>query len=407
MKKALNISTDPFFYLLLSFIFMLNFSIAYCYISGILLLTAAVVHHVYNRIHPVFPRPFLIFIPLIAFTLISTYFSMEPGISIKDNRELLNFLLIPLIILIINSRRRLMISLFTLLVSTLLSSVFGIYTIIQSGRISVDQRLKGLTSHWMTYSELLMLVFIFFVVYLFFEKRLNIRLFTGIVLSFIGISIVLSLTRSVWIGTLISLGIFILYHRPVLIKYSIPVLIFIVVLLPSPVKGRITSIFDFKYSSNRDRLVMIQKGLNIFLDYPLFGVGSNYLGRVIDTYPPAFEKPADPPAETSGNKNISSGNMHLHNNFIHILAERGIFALAAFLFAFGYLLFDLFRKTRRGSPALRFVSTGSLFAVIGFLLAGFFEYNFGDSEVLFMLLFFISLPYLRFLDYKDDHPVQS
>jgi hypothetical protein len=35
-----------------------------------------------------------------------------------------------------------------------------------------------------------------------------------------------------------------------------------------------------------------------------------------------------------------------------------------------------------------------LFAFVGFLVAGMFEYNFGDSELKFMLFFFLSLPFL-------------
>ena len=76
MKKASNISADAYFYLLLSFVFMLNFSIAYCYISGIILLAAAVFHHVYHRLPPVFPRPFLVFF---LFSSRKTTFSVRPG----------------------------------------------------------------------------------------------------------------------------------------------------------------------------------------------------------------------------------------------------------------------------------------------------------------------------------------
>jgi len=407
MKKVLNICADGYFYLLLSFLFMINFSIAYCYISGILLLLVGVIYHLWYKVKPHFSRAFWVFIPLAAVSLLSSYFSMEPAVSFKDNRELLNFLLIPLIILILNSRKRLMISLFTLLLSTFFSSVFGIYKTIQAGRISLDLRLTGFTSHWMTYSELLMLVFIFFTIYLFYEKRVNYRVFLALALFFIGGSILLSLTRSVWIGSLFALGFFVLYHRRELIKYSIPVLIFVIILFPSPVKKRIVSIFDLTDASNRNRIIMIEKGWNIFKDYPLFGIGSNYLEKVLDTYPPAFEEPSSPRPAGERPQEAPRKNMHLHNNFIHILAERGIFALAAFVFAFGFLIIDLFKKAGRSRADLKFVPVGTLFCLIGFLVAGLFEYNFGDSEVLFMLLSFIALPYLRLGDRKDDPGIQN
>jgi hypothetical protein len=35
----------------------------------------------------------------------------------------------------------------------------------------------------------------------------------------------------------------------------------------------------------------------------------------------------------------------------------------------------------------------ALAALTGFIVAGFFEYNFGDSEVLMLLVFIVSVPY--------------
>ena len=41
----------------------------------------------------------------------------------------------------------------------------------------------------------------------------------------------------------------------------------------------------------------------------------------------------------------------------------------------------------------RWAILSALGAMTGFCVAGFFEYNFGDSEVLLLLLFIVSLPY--------------
>jgi len=45
-----------------------------------------------------------------------------------------------------------------------------------------------------------------------------------------------------------------------------------------------------------------------------------------------------------------------------------------------------------------------LFAFVGFLVAGLFEYNFGDSEIKFILFYFLCLP---FLGLKEDDHVQT
>ena len=41
----------------------------------------------------------------------------------------------------------------------------------------------------------------------------------------------------------------------------------------------------------------------------------------------------------------------------------------------------------------RWIVLSAVAALTGFMVAGFFEYNFGDSEVLLLFLFIVSIPY--------------
>jgi len=41
----------------------------------------------------------------------------------------------------------------------------------------------------------------------------------------------------------------------------------------------------------------------------------------------------------------------------------------------------------------RWIPLSAIAALTGFLVAGFMEYNFGDSEVLLLLLFIVSVPF--------------
>ncbi len=86
--------------------------------------------------------------------------------------------------------------------------------------------------------------------------------------------------------------------------------------------------------------------------------------------------------------------MHLHNNFLQILAERGIFALASFLLACLFIILQMLKSLKSRAGDWRAITAGALFAFVGFLVAGLFEYNFGDSEIKFLLFYFISLPFL-------------
>jgi len=304
---------------------------------------------------------------------------------LKDNKELFVFLLIPIFLLILHSKKRLDYSLLTVLASAVISALVGIFITIKEG-VSLDHRLHGLTSHWMTYSGLLMFAFIFFFVYFVYEKRKKNKLILAVSLLIILTSILLSLTRSVWVGIFISVGTFIVYYRPKILYIVIPGLILLVFILPASVKDRVTSIFDMNNETNRDRFYMYKTGITIFKVYPLTGVGAANLEKVYDDYKPAEAKLSNP---------------HLHNNFLQELAERGIFAMVSLLTAFVSIFVLLVNKIKNSIDFEKIAATGVLFVFIGFLVAGLFEYNFGDTEIKFMLFYFITIPFVT-LNLKNE-----
>jgi O-antigen ligase len=90
---------------------------------------------------------------------------------------------------------------------------------------------------------------------------------------------------------------------------------------------------------------------------------------------------------------IARSNVHLHNNFTQIAAERGLPALAAWLtfiaWAFVSLLRMLKNRASRRSP----FPLAAAASIVALITAGFFEYNFGDSEVVILFLFMVTLPF--------------
>ncbi len=391
MKQSIDILNDFYFYLLLCFLFLINFSIAGCYLIFSVLGIVFIVFCIKNKKFPECPGYFKYFLLYILFTLISTIFSLNPLVSIKDNKELVIFLLIPIFILIINSKKRLIYSIFTVLISSLISSFIGIfitlnrYIILKQGP-SLDHRLKGITSHWMTYSGLLMLAFVFFFIYFFYEKTKKKKLFIFISLIFILTSILFSLTRSVWIGIIVSLSAFIIYYKPKVLYFAIPIVLVLVIVLPKSVQNRFTSIFDMDNATNKDRIFMYETGFNIFNKYPLFGIGANNLNKKV--YKENMPEEA---------KNI---NPHLHNNFLQVLIERGIITLISLILAFISIFINLIKKIKNSLNLEKLVPIGVLFVFISFVVAGFFEYNFGDSEIKFFIFYFLSIPFLT-LNYKE------
>ena len=83
--------------------------------------------------------------------------------------------------------------------------------------------------------------------------------------------------------------------------------------------------------------------------------------------------------------------MHLHNVPVQIAAERGLPALAIWVWFIALVVRGLLQKLR-ASPH-RALAAGGLAAVAGMLAAGMFEYNFGDSEFLMLFLVLITLPF--------------
>jgi O-antigen ligase len=138
--------------------------------------------------------------------------------------------------------------------------------------------------------------------------------------------------------------------------------------------------FDQNFAPDSSRLVMLSTGFHMIRDHPLFGVGPER----IHTEFPRYYHGADL-------ANFFYG--HLHNNIVQIAAERGLLCLATFLWFIFAIYADLIRMVRSAALKDQWPALSALAALTGFLIAGFFEYNFGDSEVLLLFLFIVSLPY--------------
>jgi O-antigen ligase len=198
-----------------------------------------------------------------------------------------------------------------------------------------------------------------------------------LVLPALVVALALTLTRSAWVGACAGLAVlFVLRDLRMLAALPIVVALF-VALAPSTVTGRVYSIFDLNDPSNRDRLAMMRSGAKMIQDDPLTGVGPNMIESAYPRYRDAMA--------------VNENSPHLHNVPLQIAAERGLPALAAFVWFLAVLTRDLWRLSRRS--AYRSLVCGALAAVASMLAAGFFEYNFGDSEFLMLLLVLVTLPF--------------
>jgi O-antigen ligase len=395
MMRSTSSSNNLAFALLLAFLFLIDVSIAGCYILLTLILLLFLLHLLQGGKFPGLPFFCYFFAAYIFFTLLATVFAVDRAASIRDNKELLIFLLFPFYLWLLDSRKRAWLSIWTVLAAAVFSSLAGIIAVLGKGLskgVVLANRLQGFTSHWMTYAGLLLLPFIFFSVLLLLGRDKKRAFILSGALAVMLTAIAFSLTRNVWLGIAAALALFLAFFKPRFFLVLAPLSLVLVLLAPPVIRTRVLSIVDMHDESNRDRIHMVYSGLRIFQDHPWTGVGSNNIEKVIAGNQPRYRHP-----------DAVKINMHLHNNFLQILAERGIFALASFLLACAMIVWQLIKKLADGKSDWRPITAGVLFAFTGFLVAGMFEYNFGDSEIKFILFYFLCLP---FLNLKGDDHVQ-
>jgi O-antigen ligase len=188
-------------------------------------------------------------------------------------------------------------------------------------------------------------------------------------------ALLLSQTRNAWLGTLAGLTLLAVLRAPRALWALAAAVAIVLALRPAPVMRRLTVTDD----SSRDRYYMWQAGIDMVRDRPVFGQGP---GQILEVYP-QYRWPEAPNPRTP----------HLHDNALQIAAERGLPCLAWWLWWAAAAMGDAWREFRRGPRGAGWVSGAALAFLAAFMVAGLFEYNFGDSEVLMFTLLVSALPY--------------
>jgi O-antigen ligase len=195
-------------------------------------------------------------------------------------------------------------------------------------------------------------------------------------------SLLVSQTRSAWLGTVAGLAVVLFLWAPRALVVIPAGLALVAAFGPQQVLDRLT-VTD---ASSRDRYYMLQAGIDIVAERPVFGVGP---GQVQTVYP-RYRWPEAPNTQAS----------HLHDNAVQIAAERGLIGLGFWIWMVGVGMRDALRAERRGARGVRWVSVGALAVWTAVMAAGLFEYNFGDSEILMLLLLVAAAPYTL----REDEP---
>ena len=159
------------------------------------------------------------------------------------------------------------------------------------------------------------------------------------------ICLVLSMTRGAWLAFVIVVVIFVVLeknYRLVTAKiFAGLTIIFLVVTMMSPkLQDRLLTLTDAKFQSNSERVLMWESALEIFRDYPIYGVGQKMFFTAYNEHYISDEAKERPGEDMRG-------HTHPHNNFLHRASEGGLIGLASFIGLYAYFFWKFFMQLRR------------------------------------------------------------
>jgi len=313
-----------------------------------------------------------------AVTLVSVAFSLDAPTSLYSAKQLLLFLVVPVVYRFARGDRANTVLNVTLTVGAL-AAVLGVMQYGMLGYDTLDRRVQGSLGHWMTYSGLLLLVTVAASTRLLFGHKD--RVWPALIMPALVVAVVVTFTRSVWVGTVVAVAVVVAlkdFRLAAIVPLMAAIAVAVVIALaPAALTGRVYSVVSLKDPSNSDRLSMLRAGVRIVRDYPLTGVGLDNIKKVYRMYRDPDSRDWSAP--------------HLHNVPMQIAAERGLPALGVWLWFIVALAVQL-RRRLRAAPD-RVLPAAALGLIAAMLAAGMFEYNFGDSEFLMLFLALVTLPF--------------
>ncbi len=233
-------------------------------------------------------------------------------------------------------------------------------------------RTKGLFPSGITYAHNVSFPLIFLTVRLFasdlrWREKLVLLGGWGLVV----LALLFSLTRGVWLAYVMVLGVLGVVKggkTSLALGVCAVLLALSLVVAGSGVRERVTQVLDFKVNIGRSQIW--QANLDMVKERPLLGWGYGNYRKFRGPYYQRYSG-----ADTTA---------HAHNNFLQLWVDAGLLGLTAFLWLCWVILRSGWQAYRLFPPSaepLRSLTLGGVLSMLGFLLGGLTQYNFGDAEV--------------------------
>ena len=319
--------------------------------------------------------------------VLSAVFSYDPATSLQELSTLYAVLTLPLALLLVRGERQVRVAIVSLVGISAVLAVHGLAQFAFTDYGPLHQRIPGPFSHYMTFSGVLLLGLALIAGRLAsaggWRSGVN---WAG--LAIVGGALVLTLTRSAWLGAFaLAVAAMALQRRRVFLGFAVALVLAagsLAAVAPTlwpTYWQRATSMADVRNPSNYDRLCMLWAGGQMIADRPLSGIGP----AMVREWYPAYRHPTSVRARVK----------HLHNTFVHMAASRGIPSLLSYLWLMGAasaMAIGQYRAEGGRAGPRADLYLGVLFALLALNVAGLFEANWRDTEIQRWTLFLLGLP---------------
>lgn len=373
---------------------------------------------------------------LVLMTIVSLVVAVNPAEGAFDLLKVFGMLVFLMVFIVISRQKGALWPLaFSALILSFLYSCVGLWQYYENVFRSVDlgslYKVNGMMSHKNVFSITLFFTMPW-LVYLIFTLKSSGRIFTAVVL-FLNLYVqFLIQTRSVWLAIVafvlvMALGTWIVterfkkgsrqLYRLLSITGGILVLAFLLAFLtnrysishpknqqPVVVKEkmedldqRVSSIFSTTTQNRVKRLDIWSRTLEMVGDHPVLGVGAgNWKIMIPDYYQP------DP------NESFYHNWRRPHNDFLWILAEKGIVGLTLYAGFFISLFVIALRTLKKEIPVERKVLVVLMAGgLAGFLVDSMFSFPYDRVETLLYMMTFAGIIWVVPKDSKPEKPVAS
>jgi len=317
--------------------------------------------------------------------LITLPFSTDMGTSVLFYRRFYIFAALWVLAMVATTERRRMFLLACALAGAVAISLFGeIKLVTQTGTL-FGARFSAMSNPMTSGSLLMMMVLLGAGFLLTGGHTRRVRLMVGAALVPILLAVILTMTRSALLGLLGGLGLMLmLSHRRWFLAFAVAAVVGLTVLLtlghtflPAAYQRRLSLDYQLSGGNTNVRLEMWRGGWEMVKARPLTGWGD----RSLDTLGPDYY---------GDEETVYHG--HLHNNFVQMAVIWGVPGLVLGLFFLVTPLVLLLRRWRSlracatAPPVLSGWVLGGCGMWLGFFLAGFTEWYFGDAESMLIYL---------------------